>query len=133
MFALRRTLRWLLNFVSGVLQRLLLWILASGPLPNHIAFVMDGNRRYAGKKGKPINEGHYAGYSALYRVSRITIVLCRLTILILCQMLEICFRLRIRAVSVYAFAINNFNRSPAEVDAIMNLCTEKLTELCAQG
>lgn len=69
MSAPRRGLRWLLNFVLDFLQRLLLWIIASGPVPDHIAFVMDGNRRYAGRRGKPVTEGHYAGYSALYRVS----------------------------------------------------------------
>jgi Putative undecaprenyl diphosphate synthase len=78
MLASRHGLRRLLNFVFGVLQRLLLWIIASGPLPNHIAFVMDGNRRYAGRKGKPVTEGHYAGYSALYRVIRILFVLLHL-------------------------------------------------------
>ena len=82
MFVLHRTVRWLLNVVLGLLRRLLLWVIASGPLPHHIAFVMDGNRRYAGKKGKPINEGHYAGYSALYRVSHIPIMLRHLNNLI---------------------------------------------------
>jgi ditrans,polycis-polyprenyl diphosphate synthase len=47
-------------------------------------------------------------------------------------MLEVCFRLHIRTVTVYAFAINNFKRQPAEVDALMKLCEEKLTELCDQ-
>ncbi|KAF8499934.1 Decaprenyl diphosphate synthase-like protein [Gautieria morchelliformis] len=115
MFVPGRGLQWLFHIVLDLVQRLLLWILASGPVPNHIAFVMDGNRRYARSKGKPIRDGHYAGYSALYRI------------------LEVCFRLRIRAVTVYAFAIENFNRPPDEVDALMDLCKEKLTELCEQG
>jgi ditrans,polycis-polyprenyl diphosphate synthase len=36
-------------------------------------------------------------------------------------------------VTVYAFAIENFKRPPDEVDALMDLCKEKLTELCEQG
>jgi ditrans,polycis-polyprenyl diphosphate synthase len=42
-------------------------------------------------------------------------------------------RLNIRCVTVYAFAIDNFKRSPAEVDALMNLAEQKLLELCEHG
>jgi ditrans,polycis-polyprenyl diphosphate synthase len=61
--------QWLYNIIFRFLQRMLLAVLASGPIPNHVAFVMDGNRRYAGRQGKPVYEGHYAGFSALRRVS----------------------------------------------------------------
>lgn len=64
----RRAARWLLNLVLAVLERILLAILASGPLPKHIAFEMDGNRRYAGRKGKKVHEGHYDGFTTLHRV-----------------------------------------------------------------
>ncbi|KAI3619790.1 dehydrodolichyl diphosphate synthetase [Moniliophthora roreri] len=47
--------------------------------------------------------------------------------------LEICFRLNIRCVSVYAFAIENFKRSKEEVDALMVLAVDKLDELCRHG
>jgi len=108
-------LQWLYNTILGFLQRILLAALASGPIPNHIAFIMDGNRRYAGKQGKPVHEGHYAGFSTLRRV------------------LEVCLRLGVRSVTVYAFSIDNFRRSPAEVDELMSLCEEKLYELCQHG
>lgn len=42
-------------------------------------------------------------------------------------------RLGVRCVSVYAFAIENFNRSPEEVDALMTLAEEKLTEISKHG
>ena len=42
-------------------------------------------------------------------------------------------RLRVPCVSVYAFAIENFNRSPEEVDALMNLVKEKLLEIAQYG
>lgn len=130
---LRRGLRWLLKVVLSLLQRFLLWIMASGPIPNHVAFVMDGNRRYARRNGMPITAGHYAGYSSLYRVSiHLSFRLYHLlnTPWSHLQMLEICFRLPVRVVTVYAFAIDNFKRPPAEVDALMALCKDKLTELC---
>ena len=42
-------------------------------------------------------------------------------------------RLNIRCVSVYAFAIENFKRSPEEVDALMELAEDKLVEIAQQG
>lgn len=48
-------------------------------------------------------------------------------------MLEICIHLNIRCVSAYAFSIENFKRSPEEVDALMELAEEKLIELCREG
>ncbi|THU96347.1 dehydrodolichyl diphosphate synthetase [Dendrothele bispora CBS 962.96] len=101
--------------ITLLAQRFLLRVLSSGPVPQHVAFVMDGNRRFARMHGKQVPEGHGEGYLALKRV------------------LEICLRLRIRCVSVYAFAIDNFKRSPEEVDALMNLAQSKLLELCEHG
>lgn len=48
-------------------------------------------------------------------------------------MLEVCIRLNIHCVSVYAFSIENFKRSEDEVQVLMNLAEEKLIELCKQG
>lgn len=42
-------------------------------------------------------------------------------------------RLGVRCVSVYAFAIENFKRSQDEVDALMALAEDKLTEMCKHG
>lgn len=49
------------------------------------------------------------------------------------QMLEICMRLNIQCVTVYAFAINNFQRSPKEVETLMDLAATKLLELTQHG
>ena len=49
------------------------------------------------------------------------------------QTLQICLRLRIPVVSVYAFAIDNFNRPQEEVDALMSLARSSLQEICAKG
>ncbi|KAF8828623.1 hypothetical protein HHX47_DHR3000162 [Lentinula edodes] len=101
--------------ITRLAQRSLLHILAAGSIPRHVGFVMDGNRRYARGKGKLVQEGHGDGYLALRRV------------------LEICLRLNIRCVSVYAFAIDNFKRPQEEVTALMQLAESKLMELCSHG
>lgn len=50
------------------IQRVLLGVLRAGPIPRHVAFVMDGNRRYARTKGKKVIQGHVDGSAALLRV-----------------------------------------------------------------
>ncbi|KAH9937002.1 Decaprenyl diphosphate synthase-like protein [Fomitopsis serialis] len=92
-----------------------LTVLAAGPIPRHVAFIMDGNRRYARSHHQPAQEGHAQGGIALRRV------------------LEICMLLKVRCVSVYAFAIDNFKRTPEEVDDLMTLLETLLLELCQRG
>ncbi|WWD18517.1 di-trans,poly-cis-decaprenylcistransferase [Kwoniella shandongensis] len=105
----------LVHRLFSLITSLLLFLLSLGPVPQHVGFVMDGNRRYARELGKKVAEGHSEGFHALRRT------------------LEICLRLRIRAVSVYAFSIDNFNRSEGEVNALMKLAKQRLTELCKHG
>lgn len=57
------------NFVHSKAQDTILAILSAGPVPRHVAFVMDGNRRYARQHQKEIREGHADGFLALRRVS----------------------------------------------------------------
>jgi len=101
--------------VSSAFQRGLIRVLASGPVPQHIAFVMDGNRRYARQRNMAIKQGHTDGFNALR------------------QMLEICLRLGVKCVTVFAFSIENFKRSGDEVDALMELAEAKLLELTKHG
>lgn len=54
--------------VSAGVQSTLLNILASGPIPKHVAFIMDGNRRYARMHQKQVAQGHSDGFEALRRV-----------------------------------------------------------------
>lgn len=49
------------------------------------------------------------------------------------QVLEICMRLGIPCVSVYAFSIENFKRPAEEVDALMKLAKERLLEISQHG
>lgn len=86
-------------------------ILSVGPVPNHIAFIMDGNRRYAKKRNLAEGIGHKAGFSALVSI------------------LRYCYELGVQYVSVYAFSIDNFKRKPKEVQSLMELMREKIEEL----
>ena len=54
----------------GILQlrELLIGALPHGPIPDHIAFVMDGNRRFARTHGIETVEGHNLGFEALAKV-----------------------------------------------------------------
>jgi ditrans,polycis-polyprenyl diphosphate synthase len=53
----------------NILERTLISVLAAGPVPQHIGFVMDGNRRFARRMNREIKEGHHEGYRTLVRVS----------------------------------------------------------------
>ncbi|KAI9057870.1 Di-trans-poly-cis-decaprenylcistransferase [Trametes sanguinea] len=109
------TFTWLRDQATAKAQEALIAILAAGPIPQHVAFILDGNRRYARRKGMQVKDGHTDGFYNLRK------------------MLEICIKLKVRCVSAYAFSIENFKRSPEEVNALMDLAEEKLLELCQKG
>ncbi|KAI9512843.1 dehydrodolichyl diphosphate synthetase [Russula earlei] len=106
---------WLRDKAIDRLRNVLFGVLRAGPIPQHVAFIMDGNRRYARSNGMKLIQGHVDGFTALRRV------------------LEICSSLNIKVVSVYAFAIDNFQRPKEEVDGLMNLAERALLELCSHG
>jgi ditrans,polycis-polyprenyl diphosphate synthase len=60
----------LLHRAHAILTTILLYILSLGPMPRHVGFVMDGNRRYARTKGMKVSQGHTDGFHSLRRVSR---------------------------------------------------------------
>ncbi|KAH3899724.1 ditrans,polycis-polyprenyl diphosphate synthase SCDLUD_004010 [Saccharomycodes ludwigii] len=91
-------------------QNFFINILKVGKIPTHVSFIMDGNRRYAKKLRLPIASGHNAGSLTLY------------------AMVYICKRIGVKALSVYAFSIENFNRSKEEVDTLMALLVQRLDE-----
>lgn len=97
------------------LKNLLIQALRFGPLPNHVAFIMDGNRRFA-KTHHLANpaKGHVHGFEALK------------------GLLNFLLELDVRQVTLYAFALNNFERPAAEVDTIMELARVNLLELARQ-
>ncbi|CAB0009140.1 unnamed protein product [Nesidiocoris tenuis] len=90
---------------------LMLRILKCGRIPKHIAFIMDGNRRFAQKSNIEKIEGHSKGFDKLSEV------------------LQWCLEIGVEEVTVYAFSIENFKRSKEEVDGLMDLTREKFNRL----
>uniref|UniRef100_A0A1B0GHI0 ditrans,polycis-polyprenyl diphosphate synthase [(2E,6E)-farnesyldiphosphate specific] n=1 Tax=Lutzomyia longipalpis TaxID=7200 RepID=A0A1B0GHI0_LUTLO len=92
-------------------QRLAMRVVKVGKVPEHIAFIMDGNRRFARKIHVEKAEGHSRGFEKLSEV------------------LQWCLDLGVKEVTVYAFSIENFKRSEDEVDALMKLASEKFDKI----
>ena len=63
-------LRLLHSTMVRALRRAAGDVLAAGPLPQHVAFVMDGNRRFADRLRMPVDAGHQHGYSKVGSVCR---------------------------------------------------------------
>ena len=80
------------------------------PVPNHIAIIMDGNGRWAKKRGLPRTAGHSAGGEAFRRIA------------------NYCRTLGVRYLTVYAFSTENWKRSEEEVGGIMKLLARDLEE-----
>ncbi|TKY58230.1 Dehydrodolichyl diphosphate synthase 6 [Spatholobus suberectus] len=100
----RDVMSHLLGGLYCYLRRWMFAILSLGPVPNHIAFIMDGNRRYAKKRNMEEESGtgdHKAGFTALISI------------------LRYCYELGVKFVTVYAFSIDNFRRKPEEVQSLM--------------
>ena len=89
-------------------------LLRCGSIPKHVAFIMDGNRRYAKRLGIEHIQGHSQGFEKL------------------AQTLQWCRDLGIDTVTVYAFSIENFKRPQSEVDALLKLATDKFQRLIAE-
>ncbi|VVT53427.1 uncharacterized protein SAPINGB_P003568 [Magnusiomyces paraingens] len=98
----------LMGLVTGFSQDILTSILKTGPIPEHIAFIMDGNRRFAKKNGLELGEGHVAGFESLGTI------------------LEVLYSAGVNTITVYAFSIENFNRPKHEIDSLFNIIRSKL-------
>lgn len=79
-------------------------------LPEHIGIIMDGNGRWAKKRGLPRTAGHTAGAQTFRRIARY------------------CSDIGIKYLTVYAFSTENWKRPKEEVDAIMKLFKEYMLE-----
>jgi undecaprenyl diphosphate synthase len=79
-------------------------------LPRHVACIMDGNGRWAQRKHLPRAAGHRSGT----QTARSTI--------------ETCARLKIEALSLYAFSVENWRRPKTETDFLMQLLREYLRQ-----
>lgn len=102
---------WIRENTLNWVQMMAVKVLKTGPVPKHVAFIMDGNRRYANKNGVKKAEGHTKGFDKLT------------------ETLQWCLELGIPEVTVYAFSIENFKRSKEEVDGLMELARKKFQNL----
>lgn len=79
-------------------------------IPEHVGFIVDGNRRWAKKHGLPAYEGHIAGHAALKEVLRAAV------------------ERGIKFVSFYVFSTENWKRSEDEVSRLMQLVMKIVTD-----
>lgn len=77
-------------------------------LPEHIGVIMDGNGRWAKKRGLPRSAGHSAGADTLKKI------------------VTECNNIGVKYITVYAFSTENWNRPKEEVDFLMNLLLDYL-------
>lgn len=88
-------------------------------VPQHVAIIMDGNGRWAKKRGLPRVAGHRAGAENLRRI------------------INACVDLGIKILTIYAFSTENWERPEREIRGLMKIFTrvldQELSELHAQG
>jgi len=88
-------------------------------IPTHVAIIMDGNGRWARKRGLPRQAGHRAGVENLRRV------------------IDACVEFGIKILTIYAFSTENWGRPESEVRGLMRIfrrvLDQELAELHAQG
>jgi undecaprenyl diphosphate synthase len=85
--------------------------LMTGQMPRHIAIIMDGNGRWAQRKGLPRAEGHRQGAKTVEKVA------------------QYCVDFGIESLTIYSFSIENWKRPKTEVNSLMNLYTQYLAEI----
>ena len=78
-------------------------------IPNHVSIIMDGNGRWATRRGLKRSEGHLEGSKTLEKL------------------IEYSFKKGVKVLSVYAFSTDNFKRTNEEVNYLMNLFVKMFT------
>lgn len=78
-------------------------VLQAKKLPHHVAIIMDGNRRWAKKKGVPPMVGHWKGAETLTSI------------------VDSAAHLGVKVLTVYTFSTENWSRKAEEVEALMHL------------
>lgn len=114
------TERWLSTFPGytatlNTVKKFFANIIQTGPVPQHIGFVMDGNRRFAKRENIELKEGHNAGFESMAKV------------------LEICYECGVKSATVFAFSIENFKRNKMEVMWLMELAKTRFTQIVQNG
>ncbi|MCR5154140.1 MAG: isoprenyl transferase [Lachnospiraceae bacterium] len=84
-------------------------------VPEHVAVIMDGNGRWAKKKGLPRSLGHRAGGKAVERICKDA------------------YNMGVKYLTIYAFSTENWSRSQEEIDALMNILRDYLSDCIKQS
>lgn len=82
-----------------------------GPIPKHVALILDGNRRFAAKKGLSWFDGYRMGAERTE------------------ELLEWLLELGVAHVTLYAFSTENFKRPREQVEAVFRVLEERLSKL----
>ncbi|MEM1515702.1 MAG: polyprenyl diphosphate synthase [Candidatus Bathyarchaeia archaeon] len=105
-----RTILSLLG-VYKIYEKWLLHQLKKGSIPEHVAIILDGNRRWAAKSGLEPWMGH------IYGAKRVE------------EVLRWCLDLGVKSITLYALSTENFQRSKDEISRLMYLFKKKLEDL----
>lgn len=104
-------MRSILNLFYGTYERSLSRDVKSGSVPDHIAIIMDGNRRFASKLGKKTKYGHSRGADITE------------------QVIEWSYEIGVKELTIYAFSTENFNRSTDETVQLFELIGKKFDHM----
>jgi tritrans,polycis-undecaprenyl-diphosphate synthase [geranylgeranyl-diphosphate specific] len=101
--------------VTGIYKMYEKWLRSQvktgGVVPEHIAIILDGNRRWASEKAINPWVGHHFGAEKIR------------------NLLDWCLELEVKSITLYAFSTENFQRPKHEVEEIMKIAGEKLWEV----
>ncbi len=106
LITMRRVARKFLSPIYKLYEKRLERQIRKSKVPEHLAVIMDGNRRYAETLGILPHEGHIEGKTTLENLS------------------DWCRQLNITYLTVYAFSLENFNREEEELNKLMDLFEE---------
>jgi tritrans,polycis-undecaprenyl-diphosphate synthase [geranylgeranyl-diphosphate specific] len=97
--------------LRGIAEKRLLEIVRKGPVPRHLAIIMDGNRRFARSTGIPVQDGHAKGRDTLE------------------ELLDWCLEIDIPILTVYALSTENLARPKEEIEGLMDLFDRALRQI----
>jgi len=97
--------------VYRIYEKWLQYQVKNGNKPEHIAIILDGNRRWASMQSFSPWIGHHFGAQKVE------------------DLLEWCLDLKVKSITLYAFSTENFQRPPEEIEQIMQIAEEKLRRI----
>jgi len=100
--------------VYKIYEKWLQYQVKNGNKPEHIAIILDGNRRWASEQSFSPWIGHHFGARKVE------------------DLLQWCLDLNVESITLYAFSTENFQRPPEEVEQIMRIAEEKLRQILTE-